>query len=181
MNLKGLLIITISAVAIIILFKIFWDGSGKDMKSGQADSLMVKSEKELKQEPARIYDEAEASGSIAAKYVEIWPVKAEDFNYHGIEIDAMGYREIRVFAHLSVDEYRTNPLPKEALLKVGFGYELKGMGTSYARTTFKQEVTAYIEGFVIEKVYGKKLKLSVDADNLPKGKYTLRLSYYLLP
>jgi hypothetical protein len=96
-------------------------------------------------------------------------------------IDALGYREIRVFVHLSAKEHRTNPLPKEALLKVGFGHELVGMGTSYGGATFKREVMSYIEGFVIEKIYGKKLKLSVDADNLPKGKYTLHLSYYLLP
>ena len=85
------------------------------------------------------------------------------------------------FAHLSANDYKTQPLPKEALLKVGFSHELVGMGTGCGSTVFKEVVTSYIEGFVIEKVYGKKLKLAVDADNLPKGKYALHLSYYLLP
>lgn len=181
MNLKGLLIITFAAVAVLVVFKIFWDGGWKDMKSSQADSLAVGSGKELKSGAVSIYDEATSPSSTSAKYVEIMPVKAEDFNYHGIEIDVLGYREIRVFANLFADDYKTKPLPKEALLRIGFGHVLKGMGTSYGETTFKQQVTSYIEGFVIEKIYGKKLKLVVDANNLPKGKYTLQLSYYLLP
>jgi len=183
MNLKALLIITFAAVAVLVLFKIFWTGSGKDSKSMQADSVMVGSGKELKSGSGEIarYGESVATAPAAAKFVQIQPVVVEDFNYHEVMIDALGYREIRVFAHLSANELKMKPLPKEAVLKVGFGHELVGMGTSYGGTTFKREVTAYIEGFVIEKIYGKKLKLVVDADNLPKGKYTLQLSYYLLP
>lgn len=123
------------------------------MKSGQSDSLMVKNEKGLNSEPVRIYDEAEAPSSIAAKYVEIWPVKAEDFNYHQVDIDVLGYREIRVFANLFADEYKTKPLPKEALLEIRFGHDLEGVGTGYGGTIFKREVTSYIEAFVIEKIY----------------------------
>jgi hypothetical protein len=183
MNLKGLLIITCVAVAVIVLFKIFWDGSGKEMKSGQADSLTAGATKSLKSGSgeAVTYGESVADAPTPAKFVQIQPMEVADFNHHVEMIDALGYREVRVFVHLSAKEYRTNPLPKEALLTVGFGHELAGMGTGYGGATFKREATSYIEGFVTEKIYGKKLKLVIDADNLPKGKYTLQLTYYLLP
>lgn len=183
MNLKGLLMITFAAVAVLVLFKMFWDPGRKESKSPQADSVMVGGGKESRSGSGETaaYGESVATVPTPAKFVQIQPVAADDFNYHEVMIDALGYREIRVFAHLSANDYKTKPLPKEALLKIGFGHELVGMGTGYSRTTFKREVTAYIEGFVTEKIYGKKLKLVVDADNLPRGKYTLHLSYYLLP
>lgn len=167
MKLKYLLIITGAGVACLVLSKIFWDGSKGESKSMEGEPVT--------------YGESVATAPTPAKFVQIKPLAVEDFNYHEVKIDALGYREIRVFAHLSANDYKTQPLPKEALLKVGFSHELTGMGTGYGSTVFKQDVTSYIEGFVIEKVYGKKLKLTVDADNLPKGKYTLHLSYYLLP
>jgi hypothetical protein len=165
MNLKGLLILTFASVAVIVLFSIFWDGSGKEMKSGSGEEVR--------------YGESVAATSVPARFVQIQPVVVENFNYHEVMIDALGYREIRVFAHLSAND--STRLPKEAVLKIGFGYELVGMGTNYGGITINEHGTKYIEGFVIEKIYGKKLKLVVDADNLPKGKYTLQLSYYLLP
>ena len=167
MNLKGLLIITFAAVAVLVVFKIFWDGSWKESKSMASESAP--------------YDEAVASTPMPAKFVQIRPVTMESPNDHDIFIDALGYREIRVFASLSATDSTALPIPKEALLKVGFFHELVGMGTRYSATTFKQEVAAGLEGWVTEKIYGKKVRLSVNAENMPKGKYTLQLSYYLLP
>ena len=181
MNLKGVVIITLAAAAVLVLFKVYGDKMMPDMKSSSADSVRAKSGAGVQPDGSKAIDEAEAPASRSAKYVEIEPVRAEDFNYHEVPIDVLGYREIRVFAHLSANDSKHKPLPKESRLTIRFGHELKGMGTSYVTTTFRREFSAYIEGWVTQPVYGKKLKLIVDADNLPKGKYTLHLTYYLLP
>jgi hypothetical protein len=164
---KYLLIITFAAVACLVLFKIFWDGSAKEMKSGSGETVM--------------YGESVASTPTPAKFVQINPVTQNDFNHHDITIETLGYREIRVFAQLFADDYKIQPLPKEAALRVGLMHELTGLGVPYGGHSFKQEVASYLQGWVTENIFGKKVKLSVDADNLPKGKYTLQLSYYLLP
>jgi len=167
MNLKALLIITFVAVAVLVSFKIFWDRSSRESKSAAS-------------EPAP-YDEAVASTPTPAKFVQIRPVILENPNYHEIYIDALGYREIRVFASLAGTDSTAPPIPRDAVLKVGFMHELVGMGMRYSATTFDQKVTPGLQAWVTEKIYGKKVRLYVDADNMPNGKYTLQLSYYLLP
>jgi hypothetical protein len=131
--------------------------------------------------PVKLYGEFCSDIPTKAKYVEITPITITDFNYKDFTIDALGYKEVRVFVNLFDDQYKTQPLTGTSTLKLCFSHEMSGMGTPYKQYTFKQEFGSYLCGFVTESVYGKTLKIAVDADNIPKGNYTLHLSYYLLP
>ena len=105
----------------------------------------------------------------------------KDYNYRDFIIETLGYSEVRVYAQLFKNDYKTSPIKSEGILKINFSNEMSGLGVVYKTNTYKNEVTSYIDGWATEKIYGSKTKISVDADNIPKGEYTLQLSYYLLP
>ena len=94
----------------------------------------------------------------------------------------MGYSEIRVYVNLFYNDYKKKgSFSKKSKLKVSFSHEITGMGNTYSEQILHEKVSSYIDGFLSEKIYGKKIKLSIDADFIPKGNYILSLSYYLLP
>jgi hypothetical protein len=127
------------------------------------------------------YGEFVAPAPTGAKFVQIEPIVVDNFNYHDLVIETLGYREIRVYAQVASRDIKNVPVPKNAVLKLAFMHQLTGLGIPYQAREFRQQVSALIDGWAIESIYGKDLKLAIDADNLPKGRYTLQLSYYLLP
>ena len=127
------------------------------------------------------YGESVASAPTGAKFVQIQPITVDDFNYQDFVIETLGYREIRVYAQVASRDLKKVQVPKDALMKLVFTHQLTGLGIPYQTRVFQQQSTSHLEGWASESIYGKDLKLAVDADNLPQGKYTLQLSYYLLP
>ncbi|RJP74014.1 MAG: hypothetical protein C4539_00955 [Ignavibacteriales bacterium] len=128
-----------------------------------------------------LYGEYVANGPVYAKFVQVKPILINDYNYKDFIIETLGYSEIRVYAQLFKDDYKAVPMKSDGILKINFSHEMSGLGVGYKTNTYKNEYTSYIDGWATEKIYGRKTKVAVDADNIPKGKYTLQLSYYLLP
>lgn len=127
------------------------------------------------------YGEFEAESIKKPKFVQIKPVNFENFQQQSYSIETLGYSEIRVFVELFKSDYKNQPLPKNSSLKLIFTNEMTGIGSPFKSITFNRDVSAVIDGWAIEKIFGRKTKLIVDAENVPKGEYTLHLSYYLIP
>lgn len=156
---KNILVVTITALLLTILFVSFKPSSTE----------------------SQFYEEYTAENAVTAKFVQLMPISIKDFNYKDIIVETLGYSEIRVYANVFNNDYETNPLKPEGILKLNFSLEMTGFGVPYKTHEYKQQVTSYIDGFATEKIFSRKTKLAIDADNIPKGDYTLRISYYLLP
>lgn len=157
---KNILVVAITALTLTILFVSF---------------------KPTAIESNQIYGEYTAEKAVTAKFVQLKPLHIKDFNYKDITIETLGYSEIRVYANLFNNDYKSNPLQPEGILKLNFSHEMSGFGVPYKSNEYKQQATSYIDGFAAEKIFGRKTKLAIDADNIPKSDYTLHISYYLLP
>lgn len=127
------------------------------------------------------YGEVIAAEIPKPKFVQVKPMNIDDFQEQTFTIETLGYSEIRVFAELSKDDYKKAALPKASRLKLIFVNEMTGLGSPYKTHIFKNEVTSMIDAWVIEKIFGRKTKVIVTAENIPQGKYTIHFSYYLLP
>lgn len=167
MKLRHLLMITTAGVVCIVLSKAYWEMGMEGSKSAKADSTSA--------------SESVATVPTQAKFVQVPPVVLEGSLSHEIFVEALGYKEIRVFARIVPADSAVPSIPKKALMKVSFDHELTGTGNRYSTSTFRQETSAYLQGLITEKVYGKKIRVVVDTEDFPEGKYNLYLSYYLLP
>jgi hypothetical protein len=95
-------------------------------------------------------------------------------------IETLGYSEIRFFVSVFADNYKTTPI-KDAKLNMRFFNNIQGGSWDYADYSIKSIVTSYIQGWTIQKVFGKSTRILVWAENMPLGPYTIDVTYYLIP
>jgi hypothetical protein len=96
-------------------------------------------------------------------------------------IDVAGWKEIRVWVHVFVDNYQTTPIATtSARLELRFMHNFAGGSFDYDKAVFQTNVTSYIDGFAVKPVIGNKLRLLCHPENLPPGPYRLSVTYLLV-
>jgi hypothetical protein len=96
-------------------------------------------------------------------------------------IDTKGYNEVRVWVHVFVDSYQTNPVTNAAQLQVRFMHQFPGGSFDYERATLGwNNVTSYINGDAVKPVLGEKLRVLCNPRNLPTGPYDISVTYLLV-
>ncbi len=93
-----------------------------------------------------------------------------------------GWKEIRVWTHVFVENYAMTPLTNAAHLGLRFMHDF-GTGNSFdyesADLPFNG-VTSYIDGYTIKPLIGNKLRLLCHPTGLPAGPYTMGVTYLLV-
>jgi len=131
------------------------------------------------------------SSPVPTKYVELisnqvlsgplYPVGPGYPVLFDIAINTAGWKEICFWVHVFVEIYETTPVTSATRLELrfihnfcgsnSFNYEVVGMPYNH--------VTSYINGYAVEPVIGKKLRVLCHPENLPPGPYTLCVTYML--
>jgi hypothetical protein len=94
-----------------------------------------------------------------------------------------GWKEIRVWVHVFVENYASTPVTNAAHLQLRFMHDF-GAG---ARDSFDYEsadigfngFTSYIDGYAVKPIIGKELRLLCHPTDLPPGPYLLSVTYML--
>ena len=97
-----------------------------------------------------------------------------------IKVD--GWKEIRLWVHVFVENYAASPLTAAANLQVRFMHNF-GSGNSFDYATADipfNGVTSYIDGYSIQPILGKELRLLCHPTGLPAGPYTLSVTCLLV-
>jgi hypothetical protein len=125
--------------------------------------------------------------AVTPKFVDIGPTTLQSFPVqNGMQvvgeyiIETLGYSEIRFFAHVFVDNYSTTPI-HNAKLRMRFFSTINGGSWNFADHVVNSTVTSYIEGYTIQKIYGKTTRILVWPENMPPGPYRAEITYYLIP
>jgi hypothetical protein len=96
-------------------------------------------------------------------------------------INVDGWKEVRLWVRVFIDNYATTPLGANATLQIRFMHNYGAGSSDYETATIHfQGVTSYIEGYVIKPIIGKELRLLCHPTNLPAGPYTLGVTYLLV-
>ena len=95
-------------------------------------------------------------------------------------IDATGYSEIRMFIHIFVDNYKTDPVTANSTIEANLFHSISGGSWPYSKREMKSNVTSYINGWFSEKIIGNKVRVIATAKNLPRGPYTISVTYLLV-
>lgn len=96
------------------------------------------------------------------------------------KIETKGFAEIRVWVHVFVEDYETNPVTPSSRLTVRFMHQFPGGSFDYEQGTITSNVTSYINGYVAKPIIGDMLRLLCRASNMPPGPYTIDVTYYLV-
>lgn len=97
------------------------------------------------------------------------------------EIKVDGWKEIRVWVHLFVENYATTPITSAAKLELRFMHNFSGGSFDYEKITFPWDgVTSYMNGYVVKPIIGKELRLYLHPINLPPHPYRLSVTYLLV-
>jgi hypothetical protein len=96
-----------------------------------------------------------------------------------IEVD--GWKEIRLWVRVFIDNYATTPLTASVNLQMRFMHDFFGGSLDYetANIHFHGDISS-IHGYVIKPIIGKELRLLCHPTNLPAGPYTLGVTYLLV-
>jgi hypothetical protein len=96
-----------------------------------------------------------------------------------IEVD--GWKEIRLWVHVFIDNYTTTPLTANANLQMRFMHDCGSGSFDYEIANIHfNGTTSYINGYAIKPIIGKELRLLCHPTNLPTGPYTLGVTYLLV-
>ncbi len=93
-----------------------------------------------------------------------------------------GWKEIRLWVHVFVDNYAASPLTSAANLQLRFMHDF-GSSDSFDYETADiafNGVTSYINGYAVKPIIGKELRLLCHPTDLPAGPYTLGVTYLLV-
>ena len=98
------------------------------------------------------------------------------------KIPVSGWKEMRVWVHVFVDNYQTTPVTSATKLEIRFLHDFcTGNSFDYAVTTLPYNgVTSYINGYAIQPIIGKEVRLICHPVNLPAGPYQLSVTYLLV-
>ena len=101
-------------------------------------------------------------------------------------VDVTGWREIRLWVHVFIENYAATPLTSAAKLHVRFlhtfGHQLGGGGQfEYTRRTiYWNQVTSYINGSATALLIGDRVRILCTPEALPPGPYSVFVTYYLV-
>ncbi len=96
-----------------------------------------------------------------------------------IKVD--GWKEIRVWVHVFVDNYQTTPVTSAAKLELRFMHNFTGGSFDYDKVAIPwNQVTSYINGYAIKPLIGKELRLLCHPVSLPPHPYRLSVTYLLV-
>ena len=98
------------------------------------------------------------------------------------KIPVAGWKKIRVWVHVFVDNYETTPVTASTKLDVRFMHDFCGSNSfDYAVTTLSyNHATSYINGVASQDIIGKELRLLCHPRHLPAGPYRLSVTYLLV-
>jgi hypothetical protein len=98
------------------------------------------------------------------------------------KIPAAGWKKIRLWVHVLIDNYETTPLTPAARPQLRFMHDFCGANSfDYAVSTLPcNGVTSNINGLAIQPILGKELRLLCHPENLPAGPYRLSVTYLLV-
>ncbi len=92
-----------------------------------------------------------------------------------------GWKEIRVWVHVFVDNYATTPATSAAQLELRFMHGFTNGSFDYEKAVIPWNgFTSYINGYVIKPIIGKQLRLLCHPINLPAPPYRLSVTYLLV-
>jgi hypothetical protein len=96
-------------------------------------------------------------------------------------ITVTGWKEIRVWAHVFIDNFATTPVTSTARLEVRFMHVFTGGSFDYENATIGwNHVTSYIDGYAVKPIIGAKVRLLCHPVDLPPPPYRLTISYLLV-
>ena len=95
-------------------------------------------------------------------------------------ISVKGWKKIRVWVHVFVDNYETTPITSFTRLELRFMHKSAGGSFNYEKAVFSSEVTSYINGYAGMPLIGEGLRLVCHPENLPAGPYKLTVTYLLI-
>lgn len=96
-------------------------------------------------------------------------------------ISVDGWKEIRVWVHVFVDNYAGTPVTAAAQLELRFMHGFTGGSFDYEKATIPwNNVTSYINGYVVKPLIGKQLRLLCHPVSLPPPPYRLSMTYLLV-
>jgi len=97
------------------------------------------------------------------------------------EISVDGWKEIRVWVHVFVDNYAATPVTSSAKLELRFMHNFTGGSFDYDKVTIPwNHVTSYINGYAVKPLIGKKLRLLCHPVSLPIPPFRLTVTYLLV-
>ncbi len=97
------------------------------------------------------------------------------------EIETAGFAEIRVWVHVSVENYEADPVTRDSLLTVRFLHRFPGGSFDYEEGTIPwNRATSFINGYVSKPIIGDTLRLLCRATDMPPGPYRIHVTYYLV-
>jgi hypothetical protein len=92
-----------------------------------------------------------------------------------------GWKEIRVWVHVFVDNYAATPVTSAAKLELRFMHNFTSGSFGYETVTIPwNHVTSYINGYAIKPIIGKELRLFCHPVSLPPPPYRLTVTYLLV-
>jgi hypothetical protein len=97
------------------------------------------------------------------------------------KVAVAGWKEIRVWVHVFVDNYAVTPVTASTRLELRFMHDFVGANSfDYVTASLPyNQVTSYINGYSIQPVLGTEVRLLCHPVNLPPGPYTLSVTYLL--
>jgi len=98
------------------------------------------------------------------------------------EIPVIGWKDVRVWVHVFVENYETTPVTSATKLELRFMHNFVGANSfDYEKVTLPyNNVTSYINGYSIQPIIGSKLRLLCHPINLPAGPYRVSVTYLLV-
>jgi hypothetical protein len=96
-----------------------------------------------------------------------------------VSFPVKGWKEIRVWVHVFVDNYETTPITSSTRLELRFMHSFTGGSFNYEGAVFTSDFTSYINGYTVIPLVGEQLRLVCHPENLPAGPYRLTVTYLL--
>jgi hypothetical protein len=98
------------------------------------------------------------------------------------KVPVAGWKEIRVWVHVFVDNYMATPVTAATRLELRFMHDFAGSNSfdyEVAELPYNH-VTSYINGYSIQPLLGKEVRLLCHPVDLPPGPYELSVTYLLV-
>ncbi|MCC6861063.1 MAG: hypothetical protein IT158_21020 [Bryobacterales bacterium] len=98
-----------------------------------------------------------------------------------LNLPVNGWKEIRVWVHVFVDNYAATPVTANAKLEVRLMHNFTGGSFDYEKAVIGWNgFTSYINGYLVKPVIGKEIRLLCHPVNLPPPPYRLTVTYLLI-
>jgi hypothetical protein len=95
-------------------------------------------------------------------------------------INVDGWKEIRLWVNVMVDNYQRTPITPAAKLHITFFHTTATASADYEEADIPKKVTSYIGGYVIKPIIGKDLRIFCYPVSMPPPPYRLTATYLLV-